>query len=82
MGCEAVLTKVIDQIKIKAKLPAWTDDDPEEIIADVKKGKSRLITTIDCYACKEDLEEDNAAEVVVEVDTGMPEAKVGGGGVL
>lgn len=66
MDCKAILTKVNDRSRIRAKLPAWTSDDPDKIIDDVRSGKERVITTLNCDGCKEDLEKYGAA--VVRID--------------
>ncbi len=63
MGCQAILTKVSNEQQTRARLPAWTSEDPNEIISDVKKGKERVITTQDCDECKADLERGEAAVV-------------------
>ncbi len=66
MSCKAILTKVNDKPRTRAKLPAWTSEDPDEIIRDVEAGTERVITTLDCEGCKTDLEQFNAAVVRVE----------------
>lgn len=66
MGCKAVLTRVNDKDRVLAKLPEWTDDDPNEIVADVENGQERVITTSFCQNCKVELEKEGAADVRVE----------------
>ncbi len=66
MGCLAILTKVNDKARTRLKLSTWTSEDPDEIINDVVNGNRRKITDFDCGACKDDLEEYDAAEVKVE----------------
>ncbi len=66
MSCKAILTKVNDKPRVRTKLPQWTDENPDEIIKDVEAGNERVITTLDCDACKADLEKNNAAVVRVE----------------
>jgi (p)ppGpp synthase/HD superfamily hydrolase len=66
MGRKAVLTKVNDKEQTRVKLPSWTSEDPDEIIAAVEKGKERTITTQDCDECKADLEKNNGAVVQVK----------------
>jgi hypothetical protein len=66
MSCRAILTKVNDVAKTRERLRAWTSKDPNVIIEKVKKGEPQVITTLGCEKCKADLEQDDAAEVIVE----------------
>lgn len=60
---KAVLVKVNSATQTRVKLPSWTDDDPDEIIRDVRNGGERVITDLDCRNCKRDLEQNDGAEV-------------------
>lgn len=65
MACQAILMKINNKQQTRTKLPSWTSEDPDQIIKDVENGKPRIITTIDCKVCKEDLEKNNGAKVTV-----------------
>ncbi len=65
MSKMAVLVSVHNRVKVRAKLPRWTAENPDEIIADVLKGKPRDINNFDADGCKADLEKDGAAEVKI-----------------
>lgn len=60
---EAILVKVNNVSQTRAKLPSWTDDDPDDIIKDVQNGTNRVITELDCRNCKSDLEQNGGAVV-------------------
>ncbi len=65
MSCKAILIAIHDVETTKVRLEDWTDD-AGMLIEEVQSGNRPVITTIDCKACKEALEEGGAAEVEIE----------------
>jgi hypothetical protein len=62
----AYLVKISNPGLVREKLPNWTDDDIDRIIASVQNSQEWRITTQNCEACKQDLEIDAASQVVIK----------------